>query len=550
MSGVPPKVNPSDIIWWLGRINVLLVMDGIAGSAHYASFGPGDQNPDPNTGDAFFGLGEFVRVLKSGFLPRFNVTKAHRDTDINGAADIENFKFDAVDLSAYDEIWLFGVAATGGTANPMTDSELVALTKFMNGGGGVFATGDHADLGVELNGRVPRVRSMRKWWFPGPGPLGEPGAPPPVGATRIETTQLPPGQTQVLFDDQSDDIPQPLSLRWYSIAWSRFILQAYPHPVMCGVRGPITVAPDHMHEGEVIVPWDLNATLTFAGQNFVEYPADGQGRQWPPQIIAWGRVLAETNVSTEGAHVGDPTDIATPRAFGVVGAYDGQRVGIGRVVVDSTWHHFFDINLIGDPIAPAPKTLGFKASPSGQAALADIENYYRNIAFWIARPGALWRLFPAIAWAALKSQPLNMIVNSRHNYDYADMLRIGALGLQNLYRFLPPCTMIVILWQYMVEGPVRVVPPDPWAGPSPDPGDPVFIDPAAMLEATLGASVIALDAERAEIEKMPTDKAAEAVTRAVRSGVEHGLRELGKDMARYAEGLEKIARAWTSSVRK
>ena len=117
-----PKVK--DILWWLGRVNILLVMDGIAGSAHYASFGPGDQNPDPNAGDAFFGLSEFVRTLESGFLPRFNVTKAHRDTDINGAADVENFKFDAVDLSVYDEIWLFGVADSGGTANPMTDSEL------------------------------------------------------------------------------------------------------------------------------------------------------------------------------------------------------------------------------------------------------------------------------------------------------------------------------------------------------------------------------------------------------------------------------------------
>jgi hypothetical protein len=397
---------------------------------------------------------------------------------------------------------------------------------------------------------VPRVRSMRKWWYPNPGPNGEPVAPPPVGSTRIETTQLPPGQTQVFFDDQSDDIPQPLNLRWYANTWSWFVLSLYPHPVMCGVKGPITVAPDHMHEGEVITPWDLNATLTFAGQNFVEYPADGQGRQWPPQIIAWGQVLAETNVSTEGAHVGDPTDIASPRSFGVVGAYDGQRVGIGRVVVDSTWHHFFDINLIGDPIAPAPKTMGFKASASGQAALAQIENYYRNIAFWIARPGALWRLFPAIAWAALKSQPLNMIVNSQHKYDYGDMLRIGALGRDNLCRFLPPCTIIIILWQYLVEGPVPIVPPDPWAGPPIDPGDPVFVDPVAMVEATLGASVIALEAERAAIEKMEPQKAAEAITRTVNKGVEHGLRELGRDMARYAEGLEKIARAWTSGARK
>ena len=66
----------------------------------------------------------------------------------------------------------------------------------------------------------------------------------------------------------------------------------------------------------------------------------------------------------------------------------------------------------------------------------------------------------------------------------------------------------------------------------------------------LSASVIALEAERAAIEKMPPEKAAEAITRTVSKGVEHGLRELGLDMARYAEGLEKIARAWTSGERK
>jgi hypothetical protein len=550
MAPIQHEDSRDTILWLFGRINVLLVMDGIAGSAHYASFGPGDQTADPNTGDAFFGLSEFVRVLTSGWFPRFNVTKAHRDTDVNGAADVENFKFDAVDLSVYDEIWLFGVADTGGTANAMTDSELVALTKFMNGGGGVFATGDHADLGVELNGRVPRVRSMRKWYFPGPGPLGEPGAPPPVGSARVETTQRGAGETFTHFDDQSDDIPQPLRLRWYVNSFSRFFLSAYPHPVMCGLKGPITVAPDHMHEGEVITPWDLTATLTFAGQNFVEYPKDGTGRQWPPEIIAWGQVLAETNISTEGAHVGDPTDVATPRTFGVVGAYDGQRVGIGRVVVDSTWHHFFDINLIGDPIAPYPKTLGFKASPSGQAVLSDIETYYRNIAYWIARPGSLWLLWPGLAWAAVKSQPLNMILNPRHEYNYADTLRIGALGLENLYRFLPPCFIFVILWKYLVEGPVRVVPPDPWAGPQPGPGDPVFVNPAAILEAALGGSVIAIETERAQIEKMAPEKAVEAIKSAVNRGVGRGLRELGTDMGRYAEGLEKIARGWTNPERK
>jgi hypothetical protein len=50
-----------------------------------------------------------------------------------------------------------------------------------------------------------------------------------------------------------------------------------------------------------------------------------------------------------------------------------------RVVVDSTWHHFFDINLIGDPLALAPKNQGFKASGNGPVALDKIKRYYRNI---------------------------------------------------------------------------------------------------------------------------------------------------------------------------
>ena len=529
------KIPP--IIHFLIHVNVLVVLDGLT-NIRTASFGPGDPN------DGFFGLSEFIRVLNAVVFPPYHVTKAHRDIDPNGAADIQNFKFDAVDLSAFDEIWLFGVAASGGTNNSMTDSELAALTKFMNGGGGVFATGDHEDLGVELCGRVPRVRSMRKWYFPAAGPLGEPVAPPAIGSDRVETTQRRPGDTVTFFDDQSDDIPQPLTLRWYPNT-SLFTLMVHPHPLMCGLKGAIRVAPDHMHEGEVITPWDLTATLTFNGQNFVEYPADSSGSQWPPEIVAWGRVIGEANVSTEGVHIGDP-NIANPRTFGVVGAYDGHRVGVGRVAVDSTWHHFFNINLIGDPVAPFPKNIGFNASTQGQAALSEIENYYRNVALWLIRPGKLWWIYPAVIYAAWRAQPLNMIVNANRNYTYQDLIGLGRLGSQFIGGFLPPCSTYAILWSYLVAGPTRVIPPDPWAG-APGPGDPVFVDPVVMVEATIGGAVVALEKRKAEIDKLAPEQAKEIVLRAVQEGVSHGLRELGTAMGRYAEGLEKIARSWTEN---
>ena len=65
----------------------------------------------------------------------------------------------------------------------------------------------------------------------------------------------------VHFDDQSDDIPQP-RLRYYTYAQSIFSVGVFmPHPLLCGPAGAIVTFPDHMHEGEVVVSPDLNATL-------------------------------------------------------------------------------------------------------------------------------------------------------------------------------------------------------------------------------------------------------------------------------------------------
>jgi hypothetical protein len=541
MHNLSAMVNISDRIWpWLVGIRALVVMDGRPHSGHYASFGPGDLSTDPTSGDAYFGLSEFINTLTSS-APYFNrvfVTKAHRDTDVRGAADIEHFRFDQHDLSRYDEIFLFGVAGPGETDAPMSDSELAALAAFMDGGGGVFATGDHEDLGVVLNGRVPRVRSMRKWYWPNPGPLGEPIAPDALGTGRIETTQPGHNETFIHFDDQSDDIPQPLTLRWYTWREGLFFSQKYPHPLMCGPRGAIKVAPDHMHEGEVIEPWDTGTTLTFAGQSFVEYPAASDGTQPLPQIVAWGRVLPETDTSTEGAHTGDPNDIAQVRTFGVVGAYDGHRAGTGRVAVDSTWHHFFDINLIGDPIAPFPKTEGFSASPAGVQALEDIRAYFRNLATWLARPGALTRVFAGAAWYALRTQPLAMIMHARRPYTYNDFVDIGAIALKNIYRIAPPCSVLVSFLPYFVDGPVKVIPPDPWAGPQP--GDPA-VDPTLFLRAGLGGAIAALAVERERMLKLDPEEAAEVVVRIVREGITKGMHGLGSELGHYADSLGRLA---------
>jgi hypothetical protein len=91
----------------------------------------------------------------------------------------------------------------------------------------------------------------------------------------------------------------------------------------------ITYLPDHMHEGLCEVPTDLSKSFTFDGYTASEYPTLG-GHQQKPEVIA--------KADSHGA-------IATD--FGGLGAYDGHQVGVGRVLVDATWYHWFNINLVG-----------------------------------------------------------------------------------------------------------------------------------------------------------------------------------------------------------
>lgn len=208
----------------------------------------------------------------------------------------------------------------------MTADELRAISQFMDNGGGVFATGDHEDLGNRLAAQVLRVRSMRRWYYPSPGPNGEPVAPAQVGVNSHDTiVNFGMGETQTNPD------PQEIFPVLYSrtLPTGGLIRRAYryPHPVLCGPDGVIKYLPDHMHEGNCEVPSNAGNSWTFAGQPFVEYPSKN-GHQQRPEVIA----RADNNHSTS--------------RFGVLAAYEVHRVDVDRVVVDATWHHWFNFNTL------------------------------------------------------------------------------------------------------------------------------------------------------------------------------------------------------------
>ncbi len=115
-----------------------------------------------------------------------------------------------------------------------------------------------------------------------------------------------------------------------------------------------------------------------------------------PEVVATGTVLpGVTSPALDPQHTGGTTP-ANGTTFGVIGAWDGHRVGKGRVVVDSTWHHFFDINLSGDryleddslPANQLQKLRGFYTDDGSgnsvpNAAYRAIRWYFRNIIYWL-----------------------------------------------------------------------------------------------------------------------------------------------------------------------
>jgi hypothetical protein len=568
-------------------VKILVVLDGREG--HYASFGPSPKN------DTYFGLSEVIRTLSAtgaGSLITCQLTKAHRDPDpgdfnMLSAADqallkpdYQNFKFDqaGLDLEEFDELWLFGVGGPTETS-ALTDSELAAISKFMQNGGGVFATGDHEDLGLPLNGRIPRVRTMRKWYFGADQIPAEFTTPPPLapaglGPNRNDTTRkghddpppLADGTPAYWFDNQSDDIPQtitPVPVPYVNPATNRRSTSL--HPLLSG--GAINVLPDHMHEGEVIVPADMTMSVTFAGEIFEEYPKNSDGSQEKPLIVATGQVIKHVTDTQLPFHLSDTAEVQ-PKTFGVIGAYDGHATdkGLGRVAVDSTWHHFFDLNLIGDPgaivggdytvggVAPDPTKLhGFQSTPSGQAALATIKAYYINIAVWLAPALRIFKLPPRpfplphpqhwhrMHWFTMAvyqlrtTQPLSMLVRKGHKYSEADVLEIGAIGRTALSRRISVEMQIDWLHSYLVER---------WKASNRKGAPPLSPDRAQariLLDAALGAGVVNVVQNfvaKGPLELMTVQRSLET---AVYAGVVRGIGIMKEAMDRQAASIADFA---------
>jgi hypothetical protein len=213
---------------------------------------------------------------------------------------------------------------------------------------------EHKDLlarGFALGHRIPRAGQLRVWQ----------GPPTNCDSTTLELSDT---HNTLATDDrgggtplsEDDEFPQHLEELRSPHFLFFYGLDASGQPIQ------IRFFPDHQHEGHVLVP-----------KTFDKF--------WPPrppdpEVVASGRDKRFPN---------------KPRIYELVVAYDGDEAGVGRIVADSSFHHFINLNLRKIPSMDAA------GNPVPGTPLDQIAQFYANLALWLApsklRVGIMKELF-------------------------------------------------------------------------------------------------------------------------------------------------------------
>lgn len=408
-----------------------------------------------------FGLGLVVDTLRDPAYDyvRFDVDLATR----NGAASenaspgpydtrYNGFRFDQTKdgggliIDDYDEIWLFGFEP-GNDAGPdsnieasplkLNELELIRLSTWMNEHqGGLLAMGDHDYLGATMCWKIPRIRHMRRWTnAQGVPPIG--GAGHPDTYQRHDTNQPnTPGQlagTQTIpFNNQGDTKPQHIEVKKHYLGRSVLSASYEPHPILCSLKyGIIDILPDHPHEGWLYEDDEIDPNAHYswseagASVSGDDFPEVGGHREMP-EVIAWAWTTPNPPYLLEKGP-------SPHKRFGVIGVYDGHQADVGRVATDSTWHHWFSINLVG---MQADGTTNHYEK---------LQDYYRNVAVWLARPAQQSQMLSTATWNSLFTiQAIQELVPAIH------YLYLGPNAHDVLGRRVAKCTLRRWLWDFIL----------------------------------------------------------------------------------------------------
>lgn len=254
--------------------------------------------------------------------PLFQVTARDRQPDSQGNDPV----LSQLDRQDFDELWLFALDVGGG----LSSQDLAGINRFHRSGGGILATRDHQDMGISMCG-LERIGYFH----------------------YFNAQQNDPDETRCCIDDCYTTY----------ISWPNYhsgrngdyqVIQPVEpiHELLknpSSTTGTIQVFPAHPHEGGVGVPANVDRA----------------------RAIATGKSLV------------------TGRTFNLAIAAerfkDERGNQWGRVVAQSTFHHFVDYNWDISKGCPSfvdePPGSGMQTEPQ---ALADIQCYVKNLALWLA----------------------------------------------------------------------------------------------------------------------------------------------------------------------
>lgn len=315
-------------------------------------------------------------------------------------------------LADHDELWVFGFGNRDTNLHPeygLDEDEIECLYDWMTTGG-VMVTGDHSQpqdnnacvegmdhneflaRGSALGHRIPRARQMRVWKGP------------PTNC-EVEPSELEKSDTQNTLEKVGSDEEDNLESDCFPQTLEG--ISSPPHFLFCydldsgGNPIPISRFPDHQHEGRVLIP-------------------EAYDECWPPrppepEFVAFGR---------------DKRFTVNERVYPLVAAYDGDLAGVGRIVADTSFHHFIDINL--------RKLEGRDdaGNPKPDTPLDEVAQFHANLAYWLAPKSLRDEIKRDLLFrASIHLNVLETIGNGRSSLGRAmKTVLTTEVGAANLYR--------------------------------------------------------------------------------------------------------------------
>lgn len=517
----PEFLKPYYPRWWWWRrclVKVLVVTDG------GLDFGTGG-----------FGLSEFLtsfNQLQATTWNNYQITLGHRSFSVASTnplvvSQLNNFNFQtSVTLSEFDQVWLFGINPGSG----LSATELPIVESYMNGGGGLFATGDHGTLGSALCSNIPRVRDMRYW--ENTSANNDVNEVSMTGRRRNDTNRPRVGDaTSLHFDNQSDNIPQTIAVRTFG--------SGSPHPLLSistSVRpsGIIDIMPDHPHEGE------CKPETTFTAN----------GIAVPTQVIATSFVLGGS--TTNGGFGGKA--LTDPHCFPSIAVWDGRLANVGRIVVDSTWHHFVNINLNG---------AGSGLTGLTTADFNVIRQYFMNISLWISRRKSWWCWRRFIWFELLKDSQvieasLDRPLEKIESISLADLGSIGALAEEVLAsKFNPSFAREFLVDTFESVNPELASTLNIWQPKGKERKEEYYqpwFNFDLILYTAIGSGFIALRDDKAifgdDFSEKDLDRVPEVFSKGMTVGLERSLQNLSLTMEKFSSSKSFSAAASKTPRRK